>query len=229
MHNYQMNVRFNNIQPNPVTRFNQFSRAPSIPTTSTVHHRATLIGPVAVGHNVFIAPGAVIRSDEGLSILIGNNSNIQDGVVIHGLKNKPGEPHSIVIGNNVSVAHQALIHGPAYVGDNTFIGFQALVFSATVGKNCVIEPAAKVMNCIVADGKYVPAGQLIDSQEKANALPAITDDYKNKHFNSHVVETNRDLAEGYRAYYTARLPAMFYPAPMPVLYNGTYTNLQLKK
>ncbi len=92
--------------------------------------------------------------------------NIQDNVVIHGLKLEPHEKCSVYIGDNVSIAHQALVHGPASIGDKTFIGFQAMVCSAKVGKDCVIEIGARVVNCSIPDGRYVPAGQVIDLRRK---------------------------------------------------------------
>lgn len=192
---------FNNIQPNPITSFNPRPIPPMIPPSSTVHHKATIIGPVIMGNNSFIAPNATVRADEGSPMYIGNNSNIQDGAVVHGLKNKPGETYSVVIGNNVSIAHQALVHGPAYIGDNSFIGFQSCIFKANVGKGCVVELGAKVYNCNIPEGRYVPAGQIIDTQEKANQLPQITENYQFKHLNHEVVEVNKELAHGYANYY----------------------------
>lgn len=185
------------IQPNPKTSFNPVYKQPTIPQSSTIHPRSTVIGNVIMGNNAFVAPSAVVRADEGSPIYIGDNSNIQDGAVVHGLKNKPGEQYSVVIGNNVSLAHQALVHGPAYINDNTFVGFQSLVFKAVVGKNCVIEPGAKVMDCHVPDNRYISAGTIVDSQEKANNLPVVTDDYVYKHLNEEVVHVNKELGKGY--------------------------------
>lgn len=207
------------IQVNPRTSFNPEHIQPSIPHTTTVHPRSTVIGNVIMGHNSFVAPSAVVRADEGSPIYIGNNSNIQDGAVVHGLKNKPNEQYSVVIGNNVSVAHQACVHGPAYVNDHTFVGFQALVFKAVVGKNCVIEPGAKVMNCNVPDNRYVPAGQIVDSQEKANNLPVVTDDYVNKHLNEEVVHVNKELGMGYAMMNAVETPVPPLYGSVPPSYN----------
>jgi carbon dioxide concentrating mechanism protein CcmM len=92
---------------------------------------------------VMIAPGISIRADEGNPFLIGANTNIQDGVVIHGLEQgrvsgDDGKPYSVWIGNNSSITHMALIHGPAYVGNDCFIGFRSTVFNAKVGHGCVV-------------------------------------------------------------------------------------------
>jgi len=200
-----------NVYLNPVTSFNPAPHMPDIPTNSTVHHTAVIIGSVITGQNVFVAPNAVIRADEGSPMYIGNNSDIQDGVVIHGMKNKPGETYSVVIGNNVSLAHQALVHGPAYIDDNTFVGFQSAVISSNVGKNCVIETGAKVIT-------YVPSGMIVETPEQASALPKITEDYDYKHLNEEVVKVNNELAAGYKNLYNSyyvqsHQPQEYQPAP----------------
>jgi len=89
------------------------------------------------------------------------------------------------------------IHGPAVVGDDTFVGMKSLVFKASVGKGCVVEPGCIVMGVSVPDGRYVPAGTVLNSQEKANGLPAITDDYPLKSLNKGVVHVNTSLAKAY--------------------------------
>ncbi|MEW5819553.1 MAG: DapH/DapD/GlmU-related protein [Cyanobacteriota bacterium] len=223
--NSSFNINYQNVFVNPVTSFNRVPIRPVVPPDSTIHPRATVIGNVILGQKVFVAPGAVIRADEGTPIYIGNNSNIQDGVVIHGLKNKPGQPYSVAIGNNVSVGHQALIHGPAHIGDNTFIGFQAAVFNANVGKNCVLEMGVKVTDCHIPDGRYVPVGMVVDTQEKANNLPTVNDNYQKKDFNEHVVEVNKELAQGYGVMYTPFYPPTFQYHQMPVIQPG---NIMLK-
>jgi len=56
-----------------------------------------------------------------------------------------GEKYAVYVGNHVSLAHQCQVHGPALIDDETFVGMQAFVFKAKVGKDCVIEPAAKII------------------------------------------------------------------------------------
>jgi carbonic anhydrase/acetyltransferase-like protein (isoleucine patch superfamily) len=89
------------------------------------------------------------------------------------------------------------IHGPAYVGDNTFVGMKVLVFKAKVGNNCVIEPGCVLMGVTIADGRFVPAGTTVKSQADADALPVITDSYPFKELNKGVVHVNTNLADGY--------------------------------
>jgi tetrahydrodipicolinate N-succinyltransferase len=109
-----------------------------------------------------------------------------------------GKKYAVFVGNNVSLAHQSQVHGPALVDDDTFIGMQALVFKAQVGKNVVVEPGAILWNGVtIADGRYVPAGMVVSTQEQADKLPKITNDYPLKDLNKGVLHVNEQLAEGY--------------------------------
>ena len=101
------------------------------------------------------------------------------------------------MGSDTSLAHQCHLHGPAKVGDKTFIGMQALVFKASVGNGCVVEPAAKIIGVNVPDGRYVPAGTILTSQEVADNLPEVTPDYGFATINAGVIHVNHQLASGY--------------------------------
>jgi carbonic anhydrase/acetyltransferase-like protein (isoleucine patch superfamily) len=202
-----------NIRANPVTPWNPEPTEPVIDPTAYISPQASVIGNVTIGASVMVSPMASVRSDEGMPIFVGDESNIQDGVVLHALEtiDEEGEPveknlvevdgkkYAVYVGERVSLAHQSQIHGPAYVGNDTFIGMQALVFKAKVGNNCVLEPTSAVIGVTVPDGKYVPAGTVVTSQEEADKLPEITDDYAYKHTNEAVVYVNVNLAAGYNA------------------------------
>ncbi len=165
-----------------------------------VHDKASVIGDVVLGDHVNVAASASIRADEGAPFFIGSSSNIQDGVVIHALKDRyvevGGEQWAVYVGRNVSMAHDALVHGPCFVGDNTFIGFKAVVHDAVVGEHCFIGIGAVVVGVEIPDGKFVPHGQIIDTPAKVKALPPVSE--TQAHFNEDVVEVNRGLAAAYR-------------------------------
>lgn len=215
-----------NVYTNPVTGFLPQKFIPNMDKSTYIHPQSAVIGNVALGKNVHVSPFASVRGDEGSPIYVGNNSNIQDGVIIHGLETTHGNQvdvngskFSVYIGDNTSLAHQAQVHGPAKVGNNTFIGMQSFVFKSEIGNNCVIEPAAKVIGVKIADGRYVPAGEIIKTQEQADKLPVITPDYKNKDLNHEVVKVNTELAAGYRTdalcyppnyYMSNNIPAAMY-------------------
>jgi SulP family sulfate permease len=95
----------------------------------------------------------------------------------------------------VSMAHDALVHGPCYVGDDTFIGFKAVVHDSVVGERCFIGIGSVVVGVEIPDGKFVPHGRIIDSQAKVKDLPDSTEAHM--HFNEDVVEVNRGLAAAY--------------------------------
>jgi len=200
------------IERNVATDFSPTVTAPRIDPTAYVHPLAAVIGNVCLGRNVMVSPTASVRGDEGQPLHIGDDSNIQDGVVIHALETElNGRPveenlrevagafYAVYVGNRVSLAHQVQIHGPAVVLDDTFVGMQSLVFRSEVGRGCVIEPGVILMGVRVADRRYCPAGSVIRNQADADALPAITDDYPLREMNRGVVHVNTALAKGYLA------------------------------
>ena len=199
------------IHNNVKTDFISEEYSPQVDTSAYLHPMAAVIGHVIIGKRVMVAPFAVVRGDEGQPIHVGDDSNIQDGVVIHALETEHnGHPinnnlvevdskkYAVYVGKRVSLAHQSQIHGPAYVGDSTFIGMQSLIFKAKVGNNCVVEPKSLVLGVTIADRRYVPAGFVIKTQDDADALPIIDDSYIFKSLNDDVVHVNVSLADGYK-------------------------------
>lgn len=200
------------IEKNVKTDFSAKISEPVIGEGTFVHPLAAVIGNVILCKNIMVAPTACVRGDEGQPLHIGDDSNVQDGVIIHALETelngKPveknlmeinGKKYAVYVGNRVSLAHQVHIHGPAVVMDDTFVGMKALVFKSFVGKNCVIEPGVILMGVTVADGRYVPAGSIIKRQLDADSLPVITPDYPLKDMNKGVLHVNKALANEYMA------------------------------
>nr|WP_316964338.1 ribulose bisphosphate carboxylase small subunit [Acaryochloris sp. CCMEE 5410] len=154
------------------------------------------MGDVHVGANALIAPGSTIQADQGLPFHIGDNVNIQDGAVIHAIepgqvRGKDGQNYAVWIGNNSCVTHMALIHGPAFIGDNCFIGFRSTVFNAKVGDNCVIMMHALIQGVEIPPGKYVPSGAVITKQEQANLLPDVLE--SDRKFTQQIIHVNEAL------------------------------------
>ncbi|MBU7585921.1 MAG: ribulose bisphosphate carboxylase small subunit [Nostoc sp. TH1S01] len=184
----------------PPTPWSKTLAEPEIHKTSFVHSFSNVIGDVRIGANVIVAPGTSIRADEGTPFYIGENTNIQDGVVIHGLEQgrvvgDDGNEYSVWIGKNASITHMALIHGPAYVGENCFIGFRSTVFNARVGAGCIVMMHALIQDVEIPPGKYVPSGAIITSQQQADRLPDVQD--QDQQFAHHVVGINQALRAGY--------------------------------
>ncbi|HVO67444.1 MAG TPA: carbonic anhydrase [Syntrophales bacterium] len=200
------------IEKNVIADFCSKASEPVIDPTTYVHPLAAVIGNVILGKNIMVSPSASIRGDEGQPLYVGDNSNVQDGVVIHALETElkgktveknlyevNGRKYAVYVGSRVSLAHQVQIHGPAVVMDDTFVGMKVLVFRSFVGKQCVIEPGVILMGVTVPDNRYVSAGSVIKAQEQADRLPVITDDYPLKDLNKGVVHVNTSLAKGYLA------------------------------
>ncbi len=75
-----------NIEHTPLTSWNPEMKAPSIDDTAYIHPQAIVIGDVTIGKRVMVSPFVSIRADEGSPIHIGDDSNVQDGVIMHGMK-----------------------------------------------------------------------------------------------------------------------------------------------
>jgi carbonic anhydrase/acetyltransferase-like protein (isoleucine patch superfamily) len=103
-----------------------------------VAKEATIIGKVRLEENTSVWPGAVLRGDNE-PITIGRNSNVQEGAVLH---TDPGSP--LNVGEAVTIGHQAMLHG-CTIGDGSLIGIQAVILNnVVIGKNCLVGAGAVV-------------------------------------------------------------------------------------
>lgn len=124
---------------------------PQVDPSAFVHAAATLIGDVRVGFEASIWPAAVLRGDDG-AIVIGAQSSVQDGSVIHATE---GVSHTTV-GARVTVGHKALLHG-CTIGDDCLIGMGSIVLD-----NAVVEPWAFVgAGTLIPPGKVVRSGEMV--------------------------------------------------------------------
>ena len=117
---------------------------------SWVAPNATLVGKVKLEPGASVWFNAVLRGDNEL-IHIGENSNVQDGTVMH---TDMGFP--LTIGKGVTIGHNAMLHGCS-VGDYSLIGINAVVLNgAKIGKYCIIGA-----NSLIPEGKVIPDGSLV--------------------------------------------------------------------
>lgn len=129
---------------------------PQIHPSAFIAPSATLIGNVVVEANASVWFNAVIRADNDL-IVIGEGSNVQDGVVMH---TDPGVP--MRIGKNVTIGHMAMLHG-CTIGDNVIIGVRATVLNGSV----IPENTLVAAGALVAENKtFEPGSQLIGAPVK---------------------------------------------------------------
>ncbi|MFZ0408442.1 MAG: gamma carbonic anhydrase family protein [Cyanobium sp.] len=121
---------------------------PQVHADAWVAPSAVLIGDVRMAAGSSLWPTAVARGDV-CPILIGENSNVQDGAVLHG---DPGQP--VWIGAFVTIGHRAVIHG-ATIEDGCLIGIGAIVLNGvTVGAGSLVAAGSVVT-------RDVPAASLV--------------------------------------------------------------------
>ena len=116
---------------------------PAIGENTFLAETAVILGDVTIGRDCSIWYNAVLRGDVN-KIVIGDRTNIQDGVVLHTLYDGSPHPSQTIIGSDVSVGHNAVIHG-ARIGDNCLIGMGAfLLVFVVVLSGCIFSAYAGV-------------------------------------------------------------------------------------
>jgi carbonic anhydrase/acetyltransferase-like protein (isoleucine patch superfamily) len=135
-------------------------KEPKISPKSYIAPNAAIIGDVEIADGVSVWFSVTIRGDINY-IRIGENTNIQDNVVIHVDHIEKEEDRelgigAVVIGKNVTIGHSAVIHA-CEIGDNTLVGMGAIILSgAKIGKNCIIGAGAVVKeNDVIPDNSLV--------------------------------------------------------------------------
>ncbi len=117
---------------------------------SYIHPTAVIIGRVSLGERTSVWPTAVIRADTD-TIDIGDDSNVQDGTVIHA---DPGIPTKI--GKRVAIGHRAIVHGST-VEDDCLIGMGAILLNGThVGTGSIVGAGA-----VCREGMQIPPNSLV--------------------------------------------------------------------
>ncbi|MBX3488348.1 gamma carbonic anhydrase family protein [Parvibaculum sp.] len=137
---------------------------------------AQVMGNVKLEKNASVWFGAVLRGDNEL-ITIGENSNVQDGSVLH---TDPGSP--LTIERDVTIGHMVMLHG-CTIGAGSLVGIGSIILNNTrIGKGCLIGA-----NTLIAEGKDIPdysmvlgaPGKIIRTLDKetAEALRLSSDHY----------------------------------------------------
>jgi carbonic anhydrase len=212
-----------NIRSNIQTDFNPNMTYPRVSKFAYIDPLGLVIGDCEIGKLVLVAPFAVCRGDEGIPIHIGDYSNMQDGVILHALettshgKNMDDRRYSaegsllkgngsefkngfaIYVGDKVSLAHGVQVHGPAYIGNDTFVGMKSFIFNGKIGKRVAVGVSSTITGGVtIPDNKFVPPGTIITTQAQADALPSRVGSPYEK-INSAVLHVNQELAKGYNA------------------------------
>jgi carbonic anhydrase/acetyltransferase-like protein (isoleucine patch superfamily) len=123
---------------------------PTIHPTAYIHPAAHVIGDVTLGARVSVWPTAVLRGDTA-PIVVGDDSNVQDGVVLHVDHGVP-----CTIGKRVAIGHRAVVHG-ATVHDDCLIGIGAIVLNrVVVGSGSIVGAGA-----VCTEGMVIPPNSLV--------------------------------------------------------------------
>jgi carbonic anhydrase/acetyltransferase-like protein (isoleucine patch superfamily) len=150
---------------------------PKVDPSAFIAANATLVGDVEIAANASIWFGVILRGD-GPGIRVGENSNLQDGTVVH----VAARGLMTVVGKNVTVGHMALLHA-CEVQDGAFIGMHS-----TVLDGAVVETQA-----MVAAGALVPPGKVVRRGELWAGSPA----RKLRDLTEKDFETFKRIAAGY--------------------------------
>ena len=158
-------------------------RVPSVGNDTYVSETAQVIGDVRIGNNCYIGHGAILRGDFG-TIDIGNESVIEEGVVVHA----PPDEHC-TIGNRVVVGHCAIIHARS-IDDLAMIGMGAVLsIRSEIGTQSIIAEGA-----VVKQGQQVPASVVMAGNPSRKVRDVTKDDADRQHMS---VELYTNLARKY--------------------------------
>ncbi|HSC78331.1 MAG TPA: gamma carbonic anhydrase family protein [Candidatus Acidoferrales bacterium] len=137
-----------------ILRYND--RAPQIASTAFIADSADLIGDVTIGEDASVWFRAVLRGDVN-SIRVGARSNVQDGSVLHGMK----EQHPVILGDDVTVGHNVTLHG-CTIENLCLIGMGSIILNgARIGEGSII-----------AAGSLVPEGTVVPPRSLFMGMPA---------------------------------------------------------
>ncbi|QOL24691.1 gamma carbonic anhydrase family protein [Thalassotalea sp. LPB0316] len=123
---------------------------PIIDESCFIAPTAAVIGQVMLHKNASVWFNVVMRADCD-TITVGENTNIQDGSILH-----VDEKFPLTLGTNVTIGHKVMLHG-CTIGDNSLVGMNAVVLNgAKIGKHCLIGA-----NALVTEGMEIPDGHMV--------------------------------------------------------------------
>lgn len=135
-----------------MTVYSLGATGPSLPQEGEywIAPNAAVMGNVIMRRNSSVWWGAIVRGDND-PIEIGENSNVQDGSVLH---TDIGSP--LTIGANVTIGHMVMLHG-CTIGDGSLVGIGSIILNgAKIGKNCLIGAGA-----LITEGKEIPDNSMV--------------------------------------------------------------------
>ena len=159
--------------------------SPEIHPDAWVHADSSVIGEVRLASGVNVWPRVVLRGDQGL-IVIGEDSNIQDGAIAH----DTGGMSETHIGPRTTVGHGAILHGCRVEG-NSIIGMGSILLdNCHIGENCIIGAGS-----LIPPGKRIPSNSLVMGSP-GKVVREITD--QDLTWIKHSWMIYKDLAQSYK-------------------------------
>ncbi len=180
-----------NIRPNLAGDF------PRIHPSALIDPSAQIIGNVHIGKDVFVAPLACIRADkrgpDGIvqPFIIEEEVSIQDGAIIHSHRGS-----SVVIGAQTTVAQGVVLHGPCTIGAKCFLALRSAIYRATIEDSVWVGMGALVMRATLESHLYVPAGSVITGRSDLVGLRFVTP--KETEYMDRILESNSLLRGDYQ-------------------------------
>jgi carbonic anhydrase/acetyltransferase-like protein (isoleucine patch superfamily) len=124
---------------------------PQIAASAYIDPASVIIGDVVIGDDASVWPMCVVRGDVHY-IRIGNRTNIQDGCVLHVMKDQ----YPLVLGDEVTVGHAVTLHG-CTIESRALVGMGAIVLNgAVVGTGSIIAAGT-----LVTERSVIPPGSLV--------------------------------------------------------------------
>ncbi|MBF0195415.1 MAG: gamma carbonic anhydrase family protein [Magnetococcales bacterium] len=129
---------------------------PKIDPSAFIHPDAIIIGDVTIGPDSSVWPGVVIRGDVN-KIVIGSQTNIQDGSILHVTRPTPENPEGtpLIIGDQVLIGHQVSLHACS-IKNRAMVGIGAIVLDGA----CIGEQAMLGAGSMLTPGKVIEADSL---------------------------------------------------------------------
>jgi carbonic anhydrase/acetyltransferase-like protein (isoleucine patch superfamily) len=126
-------------------------KRPQIAATAWIDPAAVLIGDVIIGEDSSVWPCSVIRGDVN-HIRIGARTNIQDGSVLHVMRDE----YPLILGDDVTVGHAVTLHG-CKIESRCLIGMGSIILNGvTIGAGSIVAAGT-----LLLERTEIPAGSLV--------------------------------------------------------------------
>jgi carbonic anhydrase/acetyltransferase-like protein (isoleucine patch superfamily) len=126
-------------------------KMPKIAASAYIDPASVIIGDVEIGEDSSIWPLTVVRGDVH-HIRIGNRTNVQDGCVLHVMKDE----HPLILEDEITVGHRATLHG-CTIHSRVLIGMGAIILNgAVIGSDCIVAAGT-----LIPERTVIPSGSLV--------------------------------------------------------------------